>query len=239
MRFYKEHLLVISTLFAISVLCSCGDGPMEAAEEDYQDTISKAEQQLSSMEHKHSSSSMRYSSSYDYRNDNYSSSSSSYNYWDDFYSSSSSIYIPPSSSSTRSPSLVRDMTIYFTLTYYEQISSNWDAFNGAGDPEVSFTIYLYNKNNTSLGSKSTGLLLNKQDTRKWSGLSSISLPVPASTYKIRVCPKVIDEDLSEHDDYTSGNCYDKSAIGMLDSYENVYQSDDSKDYSLEWEWYLY
>lgn len=177
-------------------------------------------------------------------NNDYSSSSryssSSYNYWDDYYYSSSSSSYYYSSSSEKSESLTKAKTMKFTLTYYRQVTSNWDAFDNAGDPKISFSIKLYDYYETLLATKSTGTLLQKQDITSWSGTSSTTISIPSATYKIKVCPSVLDVDVSFNDDYSSGYCYSVSSVGTMANYETEYQSDFySSDYKLEWEWYLY
>lgn len=177
-------------------------------------------------------------------NNDYSSSSryssSSYNYWDDYYYSSSSSSYYYSSSSEKSESLTKAKTMKFTLTYYRQVTYDWDAFDNAGDPKISFSIKLYDYYETLLATKSTGVLLQKQDIRTWSGTSSTTISIPSATYKIKVCPSVLDVDVSFNDDYSSGYCYSVSSVGTMANYETEYQSDSyASSYKLEWEWYLY
>ena len=128
----------------------------------------------------------------------------------------------------------------FTLTYYRQVTYDWDAFDNAGDPKISFSIKLYDYYETLLATKSTGVLLQKQDIRTWSGTSSTTISIPSATYKIKVCPSVLDVDVSFNDDYSSGYCYSVSSVGTMANYETEYQSDSyASSYKLEWEWYLY
>ena len=156
------------------------------------------------------------------------------------YYSSSSIR---SSNSIRSSSssavyyLTTAKSMKITLTYYKQVSSNWDGLDNAGDPEVSFTIYTYSDG--VLGQTiNTATFIDKQDTRLWSGSVTKSYTINKGTDQIKICPKVIDEDVSLNDSYTSGNCFTTSNIGYLKSTDIKKQKDYNSDYDLEWEWYL-
>ncbi len=125
----------------------------------------------------------------------------------------------------------------FCLTYFET-ENNWDGL-GVGDPEISFTIYAI----TSAGQSSTiytGKLLDKDNTKFWSGNSCTTKTIPALIQTIKVCPTVIDEDVSSDDDYSSGYCYSVSSIGYLKDYDEQEQSDyPNSDCTVKWEWYLY
>ena len=125
----------------------------------------------------------------------------------------------------------------FCLTYFET-ENNWDGF-GVGDPEISFTIYAI----TSAGQSTTiytGKLLDKDNTKFWSGNSCTTKTIPALIQTIKVCPTVIDEDVSSDDDYSSGYCYSVSSIGYLKDYDEQEQSDyQNSDCTVKWEWYLY
>ena len=127
----------------------------------------------------------------------------------------------------------------FCLTYFET-ENNWDGL-GVGDPEISFTIYAI----TSAGQSSTiytGKLLDKDNTKFWSGNSCTTKTIPALTQTIKVCPTVIDEDVSSDgdDNYSSRMCYSVSSIGYLKDYDEQEQSDyRNSDCTVKWEWYLY
>lgn len=148
--------------------------------------------------------------------------------------SSSSTY---SSSSSATYYLTSAKSMKITLTYYKQLSSNWDGLDNAGDPEVSFTIYTYSDG--VLGQTiNTVTFIDKQDTRSWSGSVTKSYTINKGTDQIKICPKVIDEDISEHDNYSSGKCFSTSNIGYLKSTDIKEQEDYNSNYDLEWEWYL-
>ena len=127
----------------------------------------------------------------------------------------------------------------FCLTYFET-ENNWDGL-GVGDPEISFTIYAI----TSAGQSTTiytGKLLDKDNTKFWSGNSCTTKTIPALTQTIKVCPTVIDEDVSSDgdDNYSSRMCYSVSSIGYLKDYDEQEQSDyRNSDCTVKWEWYLY
>ena len=163
-------------------------------------------------------------------------SSSSYRY-------SSSSYYSYYSSSSSAPAktyyLKTSKTMKFSLTYYKQVSSSWDIFDNAGDPEVSFTVYCYS-DGTQLKSLSTGLLLDKEDVTSWSGTSSKTLTIPVNTDEIKVCPKVVDDDPSSDDEKTvSGGCKTVSDVGYLADYSVQAQYQYTSVYKIDWEWYLY
>lgn len=163
-------------------------------------------------------------------------SSSSYRY-------SSSSYYSYYSSSSSAPAktyyLKTSKTMKFSLTYYKQVSSDWDIFDNAGDPEVSFTVYCYSEGSL-LKSLSTGLLLDKVDITSWSGTSSKALTIPVNTDEIKVCPKVVDDDPSSDDEKTvSGGCKTVSEVGYLTDYSVQEQYQYTSVYKIDWEWYLY
>lgn len=163
-------------------------------------------------------------------------SSSSYRY-------SSSSYYSYYSSSSSAPAktyyLKTSKTMKFSLTYYKQVSSDWDIFDNAGDPEVSFTVYCYSEGSL-LKSLSTGLLLDKVDITSWSGTSSKALTIPVNTDEIKVCPKVVDDDPSSDDEKTvSGGCKTVSDVGYLADYSVQAQYQYTSVYKIDWEWYLY
>ncbi len=156
------------------------------------------------------------------------------------YSSSSSYdYYYSSSSSSAKYYTETAKTLNFSMTYYKQLVKFDESSLSDGDPKISFAIKLVNITGDTT-KKSTGTLLSLSNQGSWSGTMSASFAVPANTEKIYVCPTVLDVDVLFDDDYSSGYCYYRSAIGYLDDYEKVYQSDyESKKYSLEWNWYLY
>ncbi len=143
-----------------------------------------------------------------------------------------------SSSSSATYYLTSAKTMELTLTYYKQVSSDWDGLDGAGDPEVSFTIYTYS-DGVSAQTISTTTFIDLSDKRVWSGRVSKTYTINKGTDQIKICPKVIDEDLSDHDVYSSGKCFQVSNIGYLTSSDVKEQTDYNSDYNLIWEWYLY
>lgn len=157
----------------------------------------------------------------------YGSSSSRYSSSSYYSSSSSAVYY-----------LTASKTMKITLTSYKQVSSDWDGFDNAGDPAVSFNIYTYSDGNAGQ-TISTTTFISKEDTRSWSGSVSKTVTINKGVDQIKVCPKVIDVDVSSNDIYTSGNCVTVSNVGYLKSTDVKQQSDNNKNYNLEWEWYLY
>jgi hypothetical protein len=125
-----------------------------------------------------------------------------------------------------------------TLTYYKQVSSDWDAFDGDGDPEVSFTIYTYS-DGVSAQTLTSTKFIDLTDSRSWSSSVSKTFTINKGADQIKVCPKVNDEDPFGDDDYSSGKCVTVSNIGYLTSSDIQEQEDYNSKYRLEWEWYLY
>ena len=160
---------------------------------------------------------------------------SNYGYRCYSYSSSSNY-----SSSSAAVSYLEDAkTMIFTLTYYYQLVKFDGNSTSDGDPEISFSVTFETMNGTTT-TKSTGKLLDLSNQGFWSGTKSTTLAVPTGTYRIEICPKVIDEDAFSDDDYSSGYCYIQDKVGLLKSYESIEQTDyKSSNYKLEWEWYLY
>ena len=189
-----------------------------------------------------SSSSRKYSSSSSYR---YSSSSAR----------SSSSSVRSSSSSVKSSSSIKEevveahtsktKTMEFTLKYYKQGTSCWDdalclsATYSDGDPTISFNIYFIASGGQS-NAKSTGNLISLQDQGIWSGVATKEIEVPIGTQDIKVCPSVIDKDVLDNDNKSSGYCYTITNVGYLEDYAVMEQSDsETAIYVLKWEWYLY
>lgn len=198
------------------------------------------------------------SSSYYYGNSYYSSSSSkkyssSSYYYGNSYSSS---YVSESEkcrlgASSYSDSyccsyygyqcgIAESKTMVFTLTRYEQKTSGWDGLQNAGDPEVYFNIYTYSEG-VSAQTLKTGVMLDRSDLTYWTGEKTTTLELIQGIDSLKVCPHIIDEDMSAHDDYSSGYCYSINKVGTIKDYDDVIEQSDYKntDASLEWEWYLY
>ena len=182
-----------------------------------------------------------------YSSSSYRSSSSSYSSSSSSYRSSSSSYSSSSSSEKAESSnayTTKTKKMRFTLTYYKQVSGNWDGISGGGtysdgDPMISFNIAFIASGGQSSTYK-TGKLLSLSDQGSWSGSKTETIDVPAATQDIKVCPIVIDDDWTSDDSKTSGNCYTKYNVGYLNDYTEVAQDDNAaKHYNLEWEWYLY
>ena len=150
-------------------------------------------------------------------------------------------YYSSSSSYQSKNYLDEPKTITFVMTSLET-GSDWDGSNTKGDPEVSFTIYAISDYGDTLKTISTGILLDKSNTTSWSGISGYTGVVPAYTETIKVCPKVVNEDVIFDNDYSSRGCYSINEIGYLSDNSYQYQSDykyGGKGYELEWYWYWY
>lgn len=136
--------------------------------------------------------------------------------------------------------IAESKTMVFTLTRYEQKTSGWDGLQNAGDPEVYFNIYTYSEG-VSAQTLKTGVMLDRSDLTYWTGEKTTTLELIQGIDSLKVCPHIIDEDMSAHDDYSSGYCYSINKVGTIKDYDDVIEQSDYKntDASLEWEWYLY
>ena len=165
------------------------------------------------------------------------------------YSSSSYTSYYYSSSSTKNTSnstsyITSSKNIKLTLTYFKQTKPDWDNILGLGtysdaDPRISFKIEFrdYNGKKTTHTTKN---LLEKQDTGLWSGRIDYTTTVPAYTDSIYIYPHVIDADVLENDDKSSGYGYGVYHIGYIKDYEVWKGTDEkNKNCTLKWEWYLY
>lgn len=231
-----KKILFTSLFFLSAVLfCSCADkSPVATISDDYDD---RTEDAYDHVKYISSSSSAKRSSSSHYNYDDYYSSSSI---------SSSSHY--SSSSVLEFDYLTTSKTLNFTLTYYEQTSTNWDASSNSysdGDPKISFVIHFIQSNGTETSFSTKNDIdkkwFYKEDINKWEGRLSFVTSVPALTDTIKVCPTVVDVDIMFDDDKSSGYCYYTAHIGRnLKDREIVKQEDyQAEDYRLKWEWYLY
>ena len=249
--------LLFLSFFALFLFACTTESPFESVQEDIEDEISwdidrDVELYKSSSSYQSESEKCRLGTSA------YSDSWCCYNYGYQCYTySSSSSYQSESEKCRLGTSAYSDSyccstygyqcksylesskSMKFCLTYFET-ENNWDGL-GVGDPEISFTIYAI----TSAGQSTTiytGKLLDKDNTKFWSGNSCTTKTIPALIQTIKVCPTVIDEDVSSDgdDNYSSRMCYSVSSIGYLKDYDEQEQSDYwNSDCTVKWEWYLY
>lgn len=231
-----------SLIFASLLFFACAD---ESPTSSVQDNISEKEQQNQKEKQKEDCyyGSGNYSDSWCCTNYGYqcntakSSSSSYYNY---YYSSSSK----KASSSSAAYYLTKSKNMKLTLTYFKQVTPDWDNVLGLGnyadaDPNISFDIEFIDIYNNKT-SKKTGVLLKKQDTGLWSGRVDYTTTVPVNTERIRIYPNIIDADVLDSDNYSSNYWYIWGDVGYIKNNEVQYQSDEeNKKCTLKWEWYLY
>lgn len=220
---YKKIIKTFLFALAANLLANCGDeNAFSAAEDKIDDAIYDQRSACYYGTSTHSDSWC--CSNYGYRCYSY-SSSSQYKYY---------------SSSSAAPSYLEDAkTMVFTLNNYRQLVKFDNNSTSDGDPKISFSVTFETASGDTT-KKSTGVLLKLSNEGSWSGRNSTTLTVPINTYKISVCPKVLDVDAFFDDDYSSGYCYIRSKVGLLENYETVEQTDyASSNYYLAWEWYLY
>lgn len=217
-------------LAASLILTACGDeSPFSKAEDDLDDIRDEANNDYDDKENERDRSSSSFRSSSSYRQ---SSSSTKTDYLSEY------------------DYLTSSMTMNFTLTYYRQTvcsmegkgskSCNYDD----GDPKISFK-FIFVKSTGDSTTYSTSDKLGKKwfyydNTGEWEGRKTFTVDVPAYTEIIRVCPTVLDDDITFDDDMSSGYCYYIRDVGLLDYREVVEQRDyENNKCELEWEWYLY
>jgi len=244
-----------SLIFASLFFFACAD---ESPTSIVQENISEKEEQQKEEDCRYGTS--RYSDSWCCTNYGYqcntakSSSSSYYNYYysssSKKYSSSSYTYYYYSSSSKKASSssaayyLTKSKNMKLTLTYFKQVTPDWDNVLGLGnyadaDPNISFDIEFIDTYGIKT-TKKTDVMLKKQDTGLWSGRVDYTTTVPVNTETIRIYPKITDADVLASDDYSSKYWYITYDVGYIKNNNVQYQSDyENKNCIIEWEWYLY
>ena len=148
--------------------------------------------------------------------------------------------------------LTNSMMMNFTLTYYRQTVCSMEGKGSKtcnyddADPKISFKIIFFKFTGDSTTYSTIDDLGKKwfyyDNTGEWEGRKTFTVNVPAYTALIRVCPTVVDDDLTNagDDDMSSKYCYNFSGVSSLDYREVVYQTDYMNEYcKLEWEWFLY
>jgi hypothetical protein len=117
---------------------------------------------------------------------------------------SSSSITPPSSSSALAPNALE-----ITLTKYEELGSLDPT--GYGDPRISFQVLAY-RQGTRLNNVTTGLLLNQDDIRIWTGSSKATVTISDLSDSVVVYPIVLDADVMSDDDVSPNGCSVKNFI---------------------------
>ncbi len=238
-RMTIDKMLISSFALAIIlVACTTEDNPFEMLESEIQKELSVTSSTRSASGSREENN----DSSYDYH-DNYSSPVAS-SYGNYSYYSSSSVSGNYSTTSG-SDYLVSAKTIYFTLTYFEQTSMNWDPSSKSytdGDPNISFELYFIQVNGSKVTFSTKKDISKKwfykEDIGSWEGRQTFTTTVPVNTDTIKVCPTVIDVDFDLNDDKSSHYCYGQGSVGRIRD-RIIKQSDsESENYILKWEWYL-
>ena len=231
-----------SLIFASLLFFACAD---ESPTSTVQDNISEKEQrkQKEKQEEDCYYGTSNYPDSWCCTNYGYqcntakSSSSSYYNY---YYSSSSK----KASSSSAVYYLTTSKNMKLTLTYFKQVTPDWDNVLGLGnyadaDPNISFDIEFIDTYGIKT-TKKTDVMLKKQDTGLWSGRVDYTTTVPVNTETIRIYPKITDADVLASDDYSYKYWYITYDVGYIKNNDVQYQTDEqNKKCIVKWEWYLY
>ena len=159
-----------------------------------------------------------------------------YDYCDYSYRSSSSYY--RSSSSYYSANYyytTTQKTMRITTTSYRQTSSDWDVFDTAGDPEISYKVVFTKKDGTTSTSYTTSHFLGT-DTRSYATEFRDDVTVPVNTYLFYIYPQVVDRDVSSNDNRSSGYGFGWEDVGYVKSGQITSETDNKGGYSLSFNW---
>ena len=159
---------------------------------------------------------------YDYCDYNYRSSSS-------YYRSSSSYY------SANYYYTTTQKTMRITTISYRQTSYDWDVFDNAGDPEISYMVYFTKKDGTTATSYTSSHFLGT-DTRSYATEFRDDVTVPVNTIGFYIYPSVVDRDVSSNDDKSSGYGFGWSDVGYTKAGQLHTATDDKGGYSLSFNW---
>lgn len=157
--------------------------------------------------------------------------------WDSYYYECNYGYSSSSYSTTYAYTTTQ-RTMKITTTYYRQTSSDWDVFDNAGDPEISYKITFKKKDSTTTSSWTSSHFLGT-DTRSYASPIYDSLTVPVNTYSITIRPNVIDRDVSSNDDRSSGYSVTWSKVGYIKNYVAHPDTDSYGGYELRYTWELH
>ncbi len=141
-----------------------------------------------------------------------------------YYSSSSSSYYTTT-----------QKTMRITTTSYRQTSYDWDVFDNAGDPEISYKVIFTKKDGTTSISYTSSHFLGT-DTRSSAAGFHDDVIVPVNTSSFYIYPKVIDRDVSNNDDKSSGYGFGWKDVGYTKSGQITSETDDKGGYELKFNW---
>ena len=229
--------------FATVFLVACDDNPLTAAAEKEESYVQRDaaycrnnggtwDSYYGECNYR-SSSSRRSSSSYSA----YNSCLNNGGTWDWYYDYCNYGY-SSSSYSTSYAYTTTQRTMKITTTYYRQTSSDWDVFDNAGDPEISYKITFKKKDSTTTSSWTSSHFLGT-DTRSYATPFYDSLTVPVNTYSITIRPSVVDRDVSSNDDRSSGYYVTWSSVGYIKNYVAHPDTDSYGGYELRYTWELH
>lgn len=153
-----------------------------------------------------------------------------YGYYSSSYRSSSSAY-----STTSYYYTTTQRTMRITTTSYRQTSSDWDVFDNAGDPEISYKVVFTKKDGTTSTSYTSSHFLGT-DTRSYATEFHDDVTVPVNTSRLDIYPKVIDRDVSSNDDKSSGYYFYWTDVGYATTGKIYAKTDDKGGYSLSFNW---
>ncbi len=152
-----------------------------------------------------------------------------YDYCDYSYRSSSSYY------SANYYYTTTQKTMRITTTSYRQTSYDWDVFDNAGDPEISYMVYFTKKDGTTSTSYTSSHFLGT-DTRSYATEFRDDVTVPVNTIGFYIYPSVVDRDVSSNDDKSSGYGFGWSDVGYTKAGQLHTATDDKGGYSLSFNW---
>ena len=163
--------------------------------------------------------------------------------WDSWYNecsyrSSSSYYYYSSSSSYSTTSYyytTTQKTMRITTTSYRQTTYDWDVFDNAGDPEISYKVVFTKKDGTTSTSYTSSHFLGT-DTRSYASEFHDDVTVPVNTSYFYIYPKVVDRDVSYNDDKSSGYGFGWENVGYTKTGQLHSETDNKGGYSLSFNW---
>ena len=122
-----------------------------------------------------------------------------------------------------------------TTTSYRQTSSDWDVFDNAGDPEISYKVVFTKKDGTTSTSYTSSHFLGT-DTRSYATSFHDDVTVPVNTYLFYIYPQVVDRDVSSNDNRSSGYGFGWEDVGYVKSGQITSETDNKGGYSLSFNW---
>ena len=157
--------------------------------------------------------------------------------WDSYYYECNYGYYSSSSSysTTSYYYTTTQKTMRITTTSYRQTTYDWDVFDNAGDPEISYKVVFTKKDGTTSTSYTSSHFLGT-DTRSYASEFHDDVTVPVNTSYFYIYPKVVDRDVSYNDDKSSGYGFGWENVGYTKTGQLHSETDNKGGYSLSFNW---